>query len=244
MNYVKEGWFNIKNKLKLINEVYTKEDTINLLETDNLYKKYFGRSKNRTMIKENPKLYKSIYEHTKILEDTLKGEGRYRGSYNFKYRMIFLVEKNGDINNLKCECGDTYNWSKFCRKCPQPKKTHLGKSHSTETKKKQRTSTLSYLERCNGKLSPRYNKKSIPIIERKAKELGITDLQHAENGGEYHIKELGYFVDGYSKESNTVIEYDEKHHYTNGNLRKKDLTRQSEIENFLNCKFIRIGYYE
>ncbi len=41
-------------------------------------------------------------------------------------------------------------------------------------------------------MQPNYNPSSIPIIEAKAEELGITDLQHAENGGEFHIKELGY----------------------------------------------------
>lgn len=85
--------------------------------------------------------------------------------------------------------------------------------------------------------SPNYNQNSIPILENKAKEIGITDLQHAENGGEYYIKELGYWVDGYSKEKNVVIEYYEKHH--NRQL-QKDLKRESEIKQFLKCEFIII----
>lgn len=89
-----------------------------------------------------------------------------------------------------------------------------------------------------GQISPNYNKSSISILENKAKELEITDLQHAENGGEFYIKELGYWVDGYSKEKNIVIEYYEKHH----NRRvKKDKIRQSQITNLLNCKFIIIN---
>lgn len=240
-NYVKTGWDNIKNGLNEISSIYSLTDTINLLKTQYYYKDYFGRAKNRTMIKENPKLYKSIYTHSKILEDILKNEGRYKGWYNFKYRMIFLVEKSADIEQLRCECGTTYNWTRYCRKCPEPKKTHLGKTHSPESKLKMRVSTLSYLTKTKGQVIPRYNHSSIPIIEAKAKELGITDLQHAENGGEYHIKELGYWVDGYSKEHNIVIEYDEKHHFDkNGNLKEADLNRQSEIQNFLNCEFIRI----
>lgn len=90
----------------------------------------------------------------------------------------------------------------------------------------------------NGQISPNYNKSSIPIIEAKAKELGITDLQHAENGGEFYIKELGYWVDGYSKEKNVVIEYYEKHHKRQI---KKDKTRESAIKNFLKCEFIIIN---
>jgi hypothetical protein len=93
----------------------------------------------------------------------------------------------------------------------------------------------------NGQLIPNYNPSSIPIIEAKARELGITDLQHAENGGEFYIKELGYWVDGYSKEKNIVIEYDEPHHFDeNGNLKSRDVIRQKEIEEYLQCVFIRI----
>jgi len=84
---------------------------------------------------------------------------------------------------------------------------------------------------------PNYNKSTIPILEQKAKELNITDLQHAENGGEYHIKELGFWVDGYSKEKNIVIEYYEKSHKYQIN---RDLQRQKEIVEFLNCEFIII----
>jgi len=69
-----------------------------------------------------------------------------------------------------------------------------------------------------------------------------THIQHAENGGEYHIKELGYWVDGYDKENNIIYEYDEKHHFNyDGTLRYKDIQRQKEIEeHFPECKFIRI----
>lgn len=117
-------------------------------------------------------------------------------------------------------------------------------SKSDIIRKKQRLITLKKIEEQigrGGQIIPSYNMSSISILEEKAKELGITDLQHAENGGEYYIKELGYFVDGYSKEKNIVIEYDEKHHFDeNGNLCEKDIIRQCEIETLLGCKFIRI----
>lgn len=90
---------------------------------------------------------------------------------------------------------------------------------------------------------PAYNKSSIKHIEKVATDMGITDLQHAENGGEFHIKELGYWVDGYSKEKNIVIEYDERAHFNlDGSLKEKDRRRQKEIEEHLGCKFIRIKY--
>jgi very-short-patch-repair endonuclease len=52
---------------------------------------------------------------------------------------------------------------------------------------------------------------------------------------------LGYWVDGYDKEKNVVIEIDEKQHFDiNGNLLEKDIRRQKEIEKYLDCKFIRL----
>jgi hypothetical protein len=111
-----------------------------------------------------------------------------------------------------------------------------------ETRLKQRLSTISYLESLHGQLAPRYNKSSISIIEQYGKEHGY-NFQHAENGGEYHIGELGYWVDGYDKEKNVVIEIDESYHFQNdGSLTKRDIQRQSEIEKHLNCKFVRIRY--
>jgi len=61
------------------------------------------------------------------------------------------------------------------------------------------------------------------------------------NGGEYYIKELGCWLDGYDKVNNVAYEYDEKYHFDkDGNLKEKDIKRQKEIEKILKCKFIRI----
>lgn len=242
MDYVKEGWKRIKDGIDEIEDVYTFDETVNLLKTTYYYKDYFGRAKNRTMIKDNPKLYKSIYEHSSILEEVMKSENKYKGWYNFKYRMIFLVENEGNIETLKCKCGKTHNWSEYCRYCPEPKKTWTGRKHTKSTKKKQRISTLHYIENMTGQLAPRYNINSISIIEEYGSKHGY-NFQHAENGGEYHIKELGYFVDGYDKDKNVVIEIDEPHHFdSNGELKERDKIRQNEITEYLGCKFIRIKY--
>jgi len=92
----------------------------------------------------------------------------------------------------------------------------------------------------NGQTIPNYNPEGCKLIEEYGKEHDY-NFQHAENGGEYHIKELGYWVDGYDKERNTVIEIDEKAHFDkNGNLSEKDILRQKEITDFLGCKFIRL----
>tara|TARA_A100001391_G_C4977696_1_gene254423 strand:+ start:73 stop:831 length:759 start_codon:yes stop_codon:yes gene_type:complete len=116
----------------------------------------------------------------------------------------------------------------------------IGQKFSDERKRKMRISRIAYMNSCSDtQISPTYNKDSIPILENKAKELGITDLQHAENGGEYHIKELGYWVDGYSKEKNIVLEYYERAHKSQI---EKDIRRKQEIINHLGCEFYEIWY--
>jgi hypothetical protein len=150
------------------------------------------------------------------------------------YTKLYMLKRNPTTKCKKCiRNSDSVN-KKICNAI---------KNESAETKQKRRISAINRLTRNikDGKmLTPNYNVNSIPILEEYAKKLGITDLQHAKNGGEFYIKELGYWVDGYSKEKNIVIEFDESAHYKNKILKEKDLQRQSEIETYLKCIFIRI----
>jgi hypothetical protein len=93
----------------------------------------------------------------------------------------------------------------------------------------------------------KYGKVSVPCFNRKScvyfddlNKQNNWNLQHALNGGEYNIKELGYWLDGYDKEKNIVVEYDEKYHYTKiGELKKRDIDRMNEICYYLKCQFYR-----
>ena len=93
----------------------------------------------------------------------------------------------------------------------------------------------------NYQISPLYNKKACKLFDDICEKENI-HIQHAMNGGEYYIKELGYWLDGYDEMNNIAYEYDEKHHFKNGKLKEKDINRQNEISNYLKCKFIRIKY--
>jgi hypothetical protein len=115
-----------------------------------------------------------------------------------------------------------------------------GRHVSDETKKKQRLAMIANMQtkKRNG-FSPNYNIKACKVFNELMSALN-TNIQHAENGGEFYIKELGYWLDGYDKDNNVAYEYDEK----KKNRTKKwamHLKRQSEIENLLGCKFIRIN---
>jgi hypothetical protein len=83
---------------------------------------------------------------------------------------------------------------------------------------------------------PSFNKEACRIFDEIMLRENIF-IQHAMNGGEYYIKELGYWVDGYDKENNVVYEFDEDYHKYR---KERDLKRQQEIEKFLGCVFIRI----
>ena len=109
-----------------------------------------------------------------------------------------------------------------------------------ESNRKRRLSTIRYIKSCKGKCVPRYNKKAICVIEAYGKQHGY-NFQHAENGGEFYISKLGYWVDGYDKENNVVIEYYESHHKS---LIDRDENRKKDIINLLNCKFIEIKQWQ
>jgi hypothetical protein len=117
--------------------------------------------------------------------------------------------------------------------------TKFGKSPDEETRKKLRLICIERLKLIGKIFHPIYNRKGCEYFNKLMEETGVK-IQHAENGGEFHIKELGYWVDGYDKENNTVYEWDEKYHYINDELKEKDRLRQKAIEEFLDCKFIRI----
>ena len=89
---------------------------------------------------------------------------------------------------------------------------------------------------------PAFNKDACKIIDEFGHKHDYK-FTHAMNGGEFFIKELGYWVDGYDKNKNVVIEIDENHHFTKeGKLSENDIRRQREIEEFLKCKFIRLKF--
>ncbi|MCX6780107.1 MAG: NUMOD3 domain-containing DNA-binding protein [Candidatus Magasanikbacteria bacterium] len=117
---------------------------------------------------------------------------------------------------------------------------HRGKIMSSESKRKMRVSAINRISQQKfngGQIRPSFNPKSCKIIDEYGKQNGYK-FQHAMNGGEFFIKELGYWVDGYDKEKNVVFEYDEEHH----NWKKqKDDFRMNEIKNHLKCKFIRLN---
>lgn len=180
----------------------------------------------------------SVSNETRIkISEKSKGISRWKNGFSEEHRnKIKEKRKFQEFSKKTCE-----KMSKKAKLRIGNKNPFYGKKHSNETRKKIRLSLIETLKKRYALVFPNYNISSIPILKNKAKELGIVDLQHAENGGELYIKELGYWVDGYSKEKNTVIEYYEKRHLKQI---EKDKQRKQEIMNLLNCKFIEIKEWE
>jgi hypothetical protein len=106
------------------------------------------------------------------------------------------------------------------------------------TKLKMRLSAIKRMNARFGQTKPNYSPIACQKIDEYGKQHGL-NFQHAMNGGEFYIKGLGYWVDGYDRNSNVVIEYYEKRHNTESR-KVHDLKRKQEIRKSLGCKFVEL----
>ena len=195
--------------------------------------------------------HKQIYKNQYILKQSIRkntictscaNSARSVGKNNPMYGKKHSDETRGKIKEKRAKqviTDETRKKMSESHKKRLSKYNHWnGKQHTNESRKKMRIAAIEYIEQVKlngGQLNPKYNLNSISIIEEYGKKYGYT-FQHAENGGEYYIEELGYWVDAYDKEKNVVLEIDEPRHKYYSNDKK----REREIVEYLNCKFIRI----
>lgn len=105
---------------------------------------------------------------------------------------------------------------------------------------------LSHTERIKRQgCSPSYNEIACGFFAKFDRDFN-TQGQYATNKEEYYIKALGYWVDYINFDLKLIIEWDEDAHYdADGNLRKRDLERQKEIqEHFSDFIFVRLRQKE
>lgn len=159
--------------------------------------------------------------------------GELNGNYGSSYYQVW-IEKYGR------DKADEMNFELSKRKARHGEDNgNYRRTFPDETCKKMSLSAIERVKR-NG-MPHSYNPNSIPIIEQYGKDNGY-NFQHAENGGEYQIPDNTFYVDGYDVKHNVVIEYDEPHHFRNGELHPKDIWRMNVIMSELNCIFVRIDY--
>lgn len=203
------------------------------------YTKYCPNCGNEQVYKRKRDLTASIRKNTLCLScsNKIKAEGKNNPMYGKKH-------SKETINKIKEKRKQQVFTDETREKMSKSRIKHLkeyntwkGRAHTDESRKKMRLSQIKYISKMKGQMFPKYNIDSIPIIEEYGKKNGY-NFQHAENGGEYYIEELGYWVDAYDKENNVVLEIDEPRH----KYYKNDDKREQEIKDFLGCKFIRISF--
>jgi hypothetical protein len=143
-----------------------------------------------------------------------KGKSMKRESIEKRRNTVIEQYKNGKIHNRK---GKKFG--------------PLSQQH----RRKIRESAIDYYGRIRYK-----NKLLYPNIGKHEKQILdlLETLLETEIERQYQV--CGYFVDGYSKNLNTVFEVDEPFHFHNNKMREEDIERQNEIYDKMHCYFLRI----
>lgn len=112
INAAQKQWDICKDELSTILEIYTKEETLNLLK--NNYITYFGKSGNRKLLRDNKKLYLSLYQYTQELNSLNRNLNK------FSMRLYIFVN-NIDIYCHEHKCNKFWKFNKSCFYiiCPQ-----------------------------------------------------------------------------------------------------------------------------
>jgi len=223
-------------KKKFISDTGYKSHMTRIHKVDWRPKEYFAQEKCK-----NPKCENSILK--------ISGKSYCCHSCQISHQQVLRWEKFKNENPypiLICECckkpfSPTRRKAvnqKYCSVSCSTKirntyiKSMLGKHHTLESRRKIRIGAINYLKN-NGGYCPRIGKNELSIIDNQEQ------IDNCKIQRQYFIKELGYTVDGYCKETNTVYEVYEKHH-KNVNYLNHDLQRQKEITDYLKCNFIVI----
>lgn len=187
-------------------------------------------------------------EHKKNLSISLNNSEKFKESMKNEERNKKIAEsKIGNKNPAKREdvrkkIGESNKgntcWCKGLTKFTDERlaiigiKTSLrkkGKKDSKETKRKKKIAAANRILR--DKQLPAIGLNETKLLDEQEK------INHCKIIRQYYIKELGTWLDGYCKETNTVYEVYEKIHDKNV---QKDLQRENDICNLLGSDFIII----
>jgi len=115
-------------------------------------------------------------------------------------------------------------------------KNFLDKKHTSKTKKKMRYSSIQRIE------EQFLNNEPLTPCIGKEERLFLNEVESILNTKVHRqFSVSGFFVDGYIPKLNLAFEFDEEINHKDVS---KDLQRQQEIEESLNCKFFRVNDYK
>lgn len=185
--------------------------------------------------------YSYIYKKLKEFKIPIQKNGKFQKKYidNMKYDILYDLYWNKNLSMN--EIGIIYNTDKN-----YIKRRLVEYNIKLRTKKEAfnlpiyKNKKIENLKKIIGndltKFKPVYNKSSIKIIEDFGKIKGL-NLRHAENGGEYFIDKLFYWLDAYDIKKNVIVEF-----YEDGHKYKKeyDTKRIKKIKEYLKSKIFII----
>jgi very-short-patch-repair endonuclease len=179
-NAAQKQWNSCKSELSNIKNYYSKEETIQKLK--NIYKKYLGKSGNRKLIKDDKKLYLSVFKHTNELDSLNKNLNK------FSMRLHILIHNH----EIMCPIHNKLKHWKFingqfkitCKECKPkyPSKDWFLKTYGNEWEKyyvdrklklkKIKTNSLSwYIKKYGEKLGGEKYVKSVELKLNRLTEL-------------------------------------------------------------------------
>lgn len=108
-----------------------------------------------------------------------------------------------------------------------------GGDRANQIKRKLRKIRIKQIKKNYGVAWPNYNPEACEWFRKFDKKYNTKGRYAVYGGGEYYIEELGYWVDYINFNKKLIIEYDETHHFDKeGNLKRRDVQRQQEIQEF------------
>jgi hypothetical protein len=242
-----------KSKTKKLNDIGHFE--LNCYKCNSI-KTYINKRSYQHALKTNPMCYKcagksmahiasAANKGRKLSDDAKKRIGnKNRGKFpseetRRKISEACSGEKNGFYGKKHTDetrkiMSEKWNYDKHVTpQMIEKQKSRPKRKYTKKERLKMRENALRRIKKhgWNGNINPIACK----FMDKIGKKLGFK-FQHGLNGGE--ITKSGYRLDGYDEKNNVVFEYDEPHHERRGK-KIKDLIRQKNIINEINCKFIR-----
>lgn len=106
-------------------------------------------------------------------------------------------------------------------------------ANTPEIRKEKRIKMLDYIEKNKGRVFCNIGRNETQLLNEQEQK------DHCKILRQYKIENLGYIVDGYCPENNTIYEVYEPRH-NDPKVSERDKNRQNEIEQHLNCNFVII----
>lgn len=164
-------------------------------------------------------------KHSAVVRQRMKESAVNRKSSKWSW-----TPERKTAHSLACK-GRTGKYEKNSEHEARRKRLAAEASRRPDVRRKKRIAAIEYAEKVRGIRFPNLGRNERHLLDvQEIKDHCVILRQH-------RIHDLGYIVDGYCPETNTVYEVYEKQH---DHRKRQDEIRQQDIQQFLKCAFIII----